>query len=800
MPTVPISSYEVFLREAFRSCGLLGRDCHVGRDACEARVPRPRHSKLPTTADQLGPLRPATARGRTAPARRTPPRRRGYLNLLAAATVAFVLLPSPPEGTAAAAKSPPLAVELLGGNAARSILLSPVVISATSNLPPSSGSKKNAAPRAPQVDLEGDLHLALRNPSDSKRIVNAIYTRADTDEVANIGTADLAPHAVGVLHLHFKLPGGEAPDALSGTLDLEIVGGAAGEQISVPVSGGLEPLGDVHFEPSTVILRVTRGCPILPCNTKNAGDVRLYGSGVPKLLAYRAAAGEANVATKLFLGGHAIEAMLMNLHADPTQPETAVASVSLASEPGPGKYTGTLLLSRLVPGAAGLPVEVRSRVWVPWAILTILAGVLAAAMLYQFLGLRRRKQLLSGALKAVVENDYVRHRDLNQVEGSGGQRQLIWDLYIKCPLTVEKSWEYWGDLKTARNIYTAIHWARNDADLDEAQAATMTLIHDIKSWLLALTEVRGLWELANAVHGRQEAWEETNVYRDTELLLLRARRTPGDALLSSKLIALVGLQTAWHRVFAQAWDLKQALLDAGGEASEHAAEVKLRELDEAAKPVVTRTEDDQDDLDLALERLYRKLLAIRSEFAPTADLVVLSADREQQSAARRAELESLHSSARPEVALANFRASGITALVPVIPEIEGAVAGPPPTPAVAAPQPRPADVAPQPPSAPKSRPRAAYDTVRSSATLRSFRRLDLLLSFATLVIASIVYMGTIYTDTWGSAADFATAFGAGFLGQVTVKWALLPISQSVRLRPVGTQPGAAKSATADAAS
>jgi len=690
-------------------------------------------------------------------------------------------------------------VELLGSSGARSILLSPVVIPATSKVAPSSGSKKNAAPRAPQVDLEGDLHLALRNPSDSKRIVNAIYTRADTDEVANIGTADLAPHAVGVLHLHFKLPGGEAPDALNGTLDLEIAGGVTSEQIGVPVSGGLEPLGDVHFEPSTVILRVTRDCPI-SCNTKSAGEVRLYGSGVPKLLAYRAAAGEANVATKLFLGGHAIEAILMNLHADPTQPETAVASVSLASEPGPGKYTGTLLLSRLVPGAPGLPVEVRSRVWVPWAILTILAGVLAAALLYQFLGLRRRKQLLRGALKAVVENDYVGHRDLNQVEGSGGQRQLIWDLYIKCPLTVEKSWEYWGDLKTARNIYTAIHWARNDADLDEAQAATMTLIHDIKSWLLALTEVRGLWELAEEPHEDEEEWKQTHVCGDTELLLIRARRTPGDALLSSKLIALLGLQTAWHRTVAQAWDLKQSLLDAGGEAGKRAARVDLEALDEGAKPVAERTEDEQDQLDLDLARLYEELLTIRSEFAPNARLVVLSADREQQSARRRSELESLHSSARPEVALANFRASGITALAPVIPEIEGAVAGPAPATSAAAPAPTPADVAPQPPPAPKSKPRAAYDTVRSSATLRWFRRLDLLLSFATLVIASIVYVGTIYTDTWGSAADFATAFGAGFLGQVTVKWALLPISQSIRLRPVGTQPGAAKSATADAAS
>ncbi|MGB0096341.1 MAG: hypothetical protein WBP81_27860 [Solirubrobacteraceae bacterium] len=46
-----------------------------------------------------------------------------------------------------------------------------------------------------------------------------------------------------------------------------------------------------------------------------------------------------------------------------------------------------------------------------------------------------------------------------------------------------------------------------------------------------------------------------------------------------------------------------------------------------------------------------------------------------------------------------------------------------------------------------------------------------------------MYSATVYTTTWGTIADFATAFTAGFAGQVTVKWGVLPIFRSIRYHP-----------------
>jgi hypothetical protein len=71
---------------------------------------------------------------------------------------------------------------------------------------------------------------------------------------------------------------------------------------------------------------------------------------------------------------------------------------------------------------------------------------------------------------------------------------------------------------------------------------------------------------------------------------------------------------------------------------------------------------------------------------------------------------------------------------------------------------------------------------RGTRFLKQLKRRDTLLSGAILVVSSLLYVGTIYSDTWGGLEDWVTAFGAGFLGHLTVKWALLPIYRSLRLR------------------
>jgi hypothetical protein len=51
-----------------------------------------------------------------------------------------------------------------------------------------------------------------------------------------------------------------------------------------------------------------------------------------------------------------------------------------------------------------------------------------------------------------------------------------------------------------------------------------------------------------------------------------------------------------------------------------------------------------------------------------------------------------------------------------------------------------------------------------------------------LLVSSLVYAGTLYTDDWGTLMDCVAAFGAGFVGDVVVKWGLLPAGRSILLR------------------
>ena len=221
-----------------------------------------------------------------------------------------------------------------------------------------------------------------------------------------------------------------------------------------------------------------------------------------------------------------VTAQLGDFRLDGSQPGAATADLVLEDKPGAGEYKGTIPVSTLVAGAPALPVEVHSRYSIVWAVLAIFLGVLAAGALYQQIGLWQRKRLLERALTEAVDEDYMAHRGYNLVPEPPGR--LIQDLNIQCPLRYNDEWQSWDALDSSSNIYTAVRWARNDADLDEAQTAALTLLQDIKSWLLALTAVRGVWELTRGERSAQDDWDELKVSRDAELVLIRARRTPRD--------------------------------------------------------------------------------------------------------------------------------------------------------------------------------------------------------------------------------------------------------------------------------
>lgn len=652
-----------------------------------------------------------------------------------------------------AARASP-AIDLLGGTAPRVISLRLVVVRSA-----------HTSATESSTELQGQLHLPLRNLTNVLQQVRVIYAPDESKMVRVISRFFLLPHTVSMLNLTFPLQSDRPPDALNGTLDFQTFpytrvhpGGACASRrrpfqacpndaFALRVSGQVQPLTDLRFSPAAVTVQVTRACPF-SCNTTSAGTVHLYGADVPQLVALMRASGRSTVEAQLRQGSSLLGVRMQHLRSDPSHPGQAVAELTLAHKPAPGKYAGTLLLNPLAPSSPGLSIEVHSRIWVVWTIAAILIGVLVAGLLYAELGLRRRKQLLTRALVDAIDRYCARVWE-NRAPSSG--QAVIWNLAVDCRLRECPGWTRDDGLDSASKIYTAIRRARSDADLEEALVAACAFIAGIKTWLLALVELRRLRELARQNRVRPADWLTTKVAQESELLIARAQRAPLDPDEASRLIDQVEMQISWHRRCADAWDLRRQLIDAGGIVRDRARTIPLRRLIESAAPITSRTHAEQDQLDLTLDRLHNRLATLqRDTITPGLRSRVLGHAPEEdaddrEAALLRAERNALLDAGSPRAALA--RVAATTALFG-----DKRASG---TPSV------------------------TVEKDRLSVLSRLIPA-DLEIAALILLITGLIYLPAVYGDTWGSASDWASAFGAGLAGQAVVGWGILPVFRWLR--------------------
>jgi hypothetical protein len=677
-------------------------------------------------------------------------------------------------------------IELIGGTGARSIPL-------TVHSPAGRG----------RPVLEGPLRLALQSNSARPQQLRLLLVSDTLPGPILLGHLTLAPGSLREVTATVQLPAQQEPSALDGTVLIDSTTSGAtrgGAELSLPVTAAIAPIGDVRFAPDPTVVQVTRGClHIFHCNTTDGGTVQLYGAGVSNLLAELSAAGESSLNTELRSGSNTLDVQLTELRPDPSQPGTATANLRLDTKPPPGTFTGAIALSPLLPQAPELSVEVHSRYMFAWAVLAIFLGVLTAGYFYQQLGLSRRKRLLREMMLTAINVEYCPRESNNDVDGLRGREKLIWDPELKCPLKDNPKWTYTTELAKSFDIYTAIYWARNDTDLDEAQTAAVTVVKGVKIWLLVITDVRALWELTVEQRLLTPEWEQTTTSLDSHLLLLKAKHTPSEPASCNELLAKVKQQIGWHRCFAECWDLRGRLMkDDNNDIQGKASAVDLTALDREIKPVLTRTADEQDLLTYKLDQIYRELTKIANDAnadASTPELAAVSVgDGEREAISERLRNEIAFLQSTTPLTYAQISAGR------VISPTDGADEAPEQQPDVAAPKGLLAAInarmtAWRQPWA--ERPKAPPTASRRSGVARRLRLLDLLMSAAILLATSLLYAVGIYGSSWGSVADWGTAFGAGFGGQVAVKWALLPIYRSLRLRaPTGeAQPAAAAAET-----
>lgn len=697
-----------------------------------------------------------------APARASPLRTVGLVHLALALVLAAVSLAWFGMGVARA-NSSGASLELVGGEAPRTLQLS---------------LERVHVGTASKLVLRGELYLGLRNVSKTARRVRLRYARNNRRAIVIVRHIRLAPGALRQVAVPFVLPATLQPATLDGNLIVEASAvdpqsHPGNDPLVVSVKAMVHPIGEIRFTPTTAVVQVTRGCVLVSCNEIAGGAVQLEGAGVGLLLAQLAAVGQTSLTGRVQDGPHVIGVELSKLKLEDARPGTASAELSLTSAPQPGKYSGSIPLSSLIANSPSLPIEVRSHVWFIWEFLLVAAGVFAGGYIYRSLGLRRRR-LIQQRLLADAVSEYCDERSRNTVNQPAAGTELIRELEsVSCPGPLEENpeWDY-ADLVKACDVYAAMKWARNDADLDVTEGAAFAIVRGIKGWLLALNQVRGLWDLAREPRQQQTEWDSTKVAQDTRFILIKAQHASPDGTNSTPLLEQVRQQTEWHRSFAEAWDLCKHLVEAGGRTAHSVGQERERldELAEHATPIASRTLDQQYQLYLELETIQSRLMALRElsnkdTLTTEVELAPLSVSRlELRADALRLELGSLQSNRPAEFAQAAAAAGGaLIAARPVAEELDVAHRAATPSATIAA------------PSQGKSalRPRARL--------LRRLKFWDTVTSLAIVLVVTLLYSPTVYSDTWGTLADIATAFAAGFSGQVVVKWGLLPAYRSLML-------------------
>jgi hypothetical protein len=592
------------------------------------------------------------------------------------------------------------------------------------------------------------------------------------DVIAPDGTVqEQAPAArkgrVVRLALRFTLPRVEDPSSLGGTVVVVPVDAAGKpkpiDQPAVAVTGEVAPTEGVTVVPAKGEVRAS--CRYFR-NCRGHGDIALEGPGVPALLERLAPLKDWSRRVALEKDGKfGTSVTVTGLERDADDPNRATARIELNGSPWPGSYEGSLSLSQLSAGSPALPIVLESRVAAGWALLTIVLGVFAAGLLLNHLGLRRRKEQIGRMLRDAAQA-YCVERD-----ALGDATNRVWSLddVIECdrdgkPLLEDPSWMYYDELSSVSRIGSAVRWARNDADLDEAQAAALLVVGRIGAWRIVALEMGALTELAASPPSSSfgsSHWDRTAVAHDTAVMLEAARREPADVAGARALRDRVRRQVAWHGAVADAWRLRARAERRKGTEDAITA-LDLKALVEGAEPAATRTDAQQDTLLYELGVRYRRLRAA-ARLGPTdglpQDLPASSASPTSEQLDRAVAILDEYSG-RPGAAMRALSLSpGALSALP-------APAG---------------DASPRRPAAPaQSRSAAAAPSPRSY--LRRLFLVDFLLSVAVVVLTSTAYAVTVYDSTWGSPADWATAFAAGFTGQVAVKWAALPLYRSLRIR------------------
>jgi hypothetical protein len=529
----------------------------------------------------------------------------------------------------------------------------------------------------------------------------------------------LQKEEVRPLSIRFALPAGQSPGAVAGNLVLSV----NEEAQTIALTGAMRQLKEVSVEPASLKMDSDR----------DRASVTLTGADLVEFLRSAPVGPSGTVRDD---SGHAatVEVQMPTAAevAASDDPNRAQATVELTGgDPSPGKYTGSVRLSSLSVEGPAVAVELHAHRSFLWLVALAFLGVLIGGLLTRLVTLAMRRSLLLKILGQSMAT--YRH-----VLASGPTRSWHLEDLLDEPPTAAQD----DRLQGVPALTTSIETARSGKDLDEDTSRVLDTIARIQRWLRLEPAARRLALVAESASppdlspadGTPQRWEDSKTSRDTRILLEAANREPVDVAAADVLVERLLSQARWHHRVAEAW----SAVAAAGSADLAKAFLAIDALLGDDASVETRKPEDQDVLDSKLLAFAKKSLAIELTEPPA------PADPSGTAGVTPARW-----SASPNL---------FTGWATLDSQSYGQLS------------------------------RRAVTSARALAwpdltmEAKSLRLPDFTWSMVSLILACLVYALASYGDTWGTDKDLANAFLAGVLGTVAVKWAALPIFQSIRVR------------------
>jgi hypothetical protein len=629
---------------------------------------------------------------------------------------------------------------------------------------------------------DGTLRGALAIPVQSKVKAESIRaTYLPTGNVGNRGAVEVALQQGSAakignngrrsIRLIFEIPGGSSPLSLNGFVFLKPVVVKASDKtkedpLSLRVVGAGPALVGVSVKPEKLDIEVVD--PVNPFGSPDhaSAQVQLTGPGVPFMFG----GGQEPPSFSLRLQsdrGRRVTATLDDLEQDKANPDLATGTVEIDGNLAVGKYEGSTPISSLSAAAPELTISIESGDSMIPAVVAVFVGTLFGGALYLASSRRRRKDLLRDRIKSLLGKYEQVRAELSEHSPNGA---AVWSLDRY--LGPRSAWYQikWNAIPAfdgvVQTAWSEIHWARDEADLDEASKRVDEMRGRLLRWLKIAEGIIDL-ERAAALKPAERAsqpWDEGTTATDTEFLLGLTRRIePPDDKATDALVDRIERQARWQTLLARARHAFVVLDDHmsspltedlyGKNDRRAIAAIDLTAIEAAGSPEPKRDGIAQIKLE---QQLGDVMETIQDTYAGNGKDLELAesrgiASRTIQPGAALA----LHADGHPTGAV-DRRLQDAEAI-----DVE---------------------------RAPK--PEMVIDRIRgaSSAThtgerlppaIGAIARRDLLWSMATALAASIVYVPTFYNSTWGTPEDYASAFAAGFVGKVAVNWAAMPLFQSL---------------------